>query len=105
MRVDTPATRQPDHGPTAPTARDRGGARLDALWRLIYLIPLVLGMYVLGFVLYVFFGLWFTLDIIWQLITGRPGLQPGGRATTIHEWLSQNTRFVFFGAGSWSWTP
>lgn len=81
------------------------GKRKDALMRLLFGVVLLILMYVIGFIITVFLYLWAAVDIVWQLITGREGLSPGGLATGLWDWLDQNSRYVFFGQGSWSWTP
>lgn len=111
MRVDTPAARQPDRGPSGPTAPtpDRGGMRMDALVRVFALLWAWVVGAILGSIAF-FVGLvWMVIDVVWQLITGREGLDAGGMLASwlqgIVQWGAMQTNYALFGDGEFKLLP
>lgn len=109
MQVDTPASRQPDHGPDGPSIRDRGGLRMDALLRVFALIWAWFFGAILGSIAFTIGLLWMVLDVLWQLITGREGLSASGMLASwlqgIVQWGAMQTNYALFGDGEFKLLP
>jgi hypothetical protein len=112
MRVDTPASRQPrqgPQGPTAPDARDRGGMRMDALVRVFALVWAWVVGGILGSIAFLVGLGWMVIDVVWQLITGREGLDAGGMLASwlqgIVQWGAMQTNYALFGDGEFQLLP
>jgi hypothetical protein len=112
MRVDTPAQRQPRQGSQTPTTadpRDRGGMRMDALLRVFALLWAWFAGAILGSIAFFVGILWMVPDVLWQLVTGREGLDAGGRLASwlqgIVQWGAMQTNYALFGDGEFKLLP
>jgi membrane protease YdiL (CAAX protease family) len=75
----------------------RGGDRKNRIQgakRIAYGIPFLAFMFVAGFIFGAYVVLVWIIDSIWQILTGREGLDPNGKATRLHEWRDHNLRFL-----------
>ncbi len=87
------------------------GERADALWRVLALVwQATLGYVALGIVGIIAI-VWMVLDVIWQLITGRDGLDANSTIASqvemAFEWSVGQTVFALTGGGDgsfrWFW--
>ncbi len=88
------------------------GERVDALWRVLALVwQGTLGYVALAIVGIIAF-IWMVLDVLWQLITGRDGLDSQSaiamQVEQAFEWSVGQTVFALTGGGDgqfrWFWT-
>lgn len=79
--------------------RKEGGIRLT-----VGLVALF-AMYVIGFFISLFLFVWALVDISWQIVTGKEGLGSDGWGPRIYDWMVDNTRYIYFGKGEWTWLP
>lgn len=107
MRVDTPASNQPDRGPQGPSGPqpDRGGMRLDAVWRiLIGGLYLLLFLAIIGPILLVTGLVLGTIDVLWQLVLGSEGIAPDNLFRDAWMAQLQNVTWVLTGEGEFQLT-
>jgi hypothetical protein len=110
MRVDTPASNQPDRGPQGPSGPqpDRAQGRLEALHRVGVLFYTYFAAALLYIVLVPLSAAFFVIDFLWQLILGGEGLSDRNMVAMwlmgVYKWMLSNSEYAFFGKGSFAWT-
>ncbi|AUX09277.1 hypothetical protein AArcSl_1648 [Halalkaliarchaeum desulfuricum] len=77
---------------------------LEALGRVVLGIVLYLIQLLIAFPLMLLIAAYFVLDVLLVAI-GRDGLDSGDFIKEIWLWYVGNAEYVFFGDGSWDWTP
>lgn len=81
--------------------------RLEPFARLGALLYTYSAAIVMQIILLPVAAIWFVVDGILQVITGKEGLMPGGWIPTavvdVWKWLISNNSWAFFGKGSFKW--
>lgn len=80
--------------------------RVDAVKRLVLGVLWYLAMFVVSPVLVILSVLYFVVDVLWQLATGREGLSSdGGFVARLYEWQRENFDYIMYGAGEFKALP
>lgn len=73
--------------------------RREAAKRLAFGLPFLLVMALIGTLYGIYVTLTWLIDSLWELVTGRQGFTPGGRASRLEHWRTSNTKWVLTGEG------